>query len=88
MLFCQGYNFKKNEFLKNFKYIAVFGILGTFLSFIITTGLIQGANQLGRIFIYQDLVRDFKDISKFRVLSIWEVLLLSACLCSIDTVAS
>ena len=61
---------------------------GDFLSFIITTGLIQGANQLGRIFIYQDLVRDFKDISKFRVLSIWEVLLLSACLCSIDTVAS
>ena len=48
MLFCQGYNFKKNAFLKNFKYIAVFGIIGTFLSFAITSGLIQAANKLSK----------------------------------------
>lgn len=34
------------------------------------------------------MVRDFRDITKYRTLSVWEVLLLSACLCSIDTVAS
>lgn len=33
-------------------------------------------------------MRDAKDITNFRNLSLWEVLLLSACLCSIDTVAS
>ena len=46
MIFLQGFNFKKNAFLKNFKYIAVFGILGTFLSFAIISGLVQAANQL------------------------------------------
>ena len=88
MLFCQGYNFKKNAFLKNFKYICVFGIIGTFISFIMTAGFIQLASNLGIVFLILDLVRDFKDITKIRTLSIWEVLLLASCLCSIDTVAS
>lgn len=35
-----------------------------------------------------DLIRDAKDINVIRTLSVWEVLLFSACLCSIETGAS
>jgi NhaP-type Na+/H+ or K+/H+ antiporter len=35
-----------------------------------------------------DLVRDAKDINTIRELSVWEILLLGACFCSIDTIAS
>lgn len=33
-------------------------------------------------------MRDTNDIDNFRSLSDWEILILSACLCSIDTTAS
>jgi NhaP-type Na+/H+ or K+/H+ antiporter len=46
MIFAQGFTLKKASFIKNLKYIAVFGILGTFLSFFMTTFLIYEANQL------------------------------------------
>ncbi len=35
-----------------------------------------------------DIVRDASNISNVRNLSSWEILLLSACFCSIDTIAS
>jgi hypothetical protein len=88
MIFAQGFTLKKASFLKNIKYIAIFGILGTFLSFFITTFLIYEANQLSNNHFYLDLVIDAKDVHNTRTLSDWEVLLLSACLCSIDTIAS
>jgi len=59
----------------------MFGVIGTFAFFVVVVLLLLWANQL-------NLVRDAKDINIIRELSIWEILLLGACFCSIDTIAS
>lgn len=46
MLFAKGYTIKKGAFIKNLKYIVLFGIVGSFLSYVIITSLIYAANQL------------------------------------------
>jgi NhaP-type Na+/H+ or K+/H+ antiporter len=46
ILFAQGYTLKKGAFIKNARFIVLFGILGTFISYFITTLMIYGANQL------------------------------------------
>lgn len=46
MLFAEGYTFKKNAFFKNLKYIVMFGVVGTFISFVAISGLIYAANDL------------------------------------------
>lgn len=67
----------------------MFGVVGTFAFFVVVVLLLLWANQLSIfIFINKDLVRDAKDINIIRELSIWEILLLGACFCSIDTIAS
>lgn len=88
MLFASGFNLKKKAFVKNMSYISMFGILGTFAFFIVVVLLLLWANQLSIFNIYLDLVRDAKDITVIRELSVWEILLLGACFCSIDTIAS
>ena len=88
MLFASGFNLKKKAFVKNMSYISMFGILGTFAFFIVVVILLLWANQLSISNNYLDLVRDAKDITVIRELSVWEILLLGACFCSIDTIAS
>jgi NhaP-type Na+/H+ or K+/H+ antiporter len=88
MLFAQGFTLKKNSVIKNIGYISIYGILGTFLFYVIIVLLLLAANNLSILLNILDLVRDAHDITNIRTLSIWEVLLLGACFCSIDTIAS
>jgi len=53
MIFAQGYTLHKSVFFKNVKHILVFGLLGTFISFLISWGLIYEANQLGTLLTIQ-----------------------------------
>lgn len=46
MIFAQGYTLHKSVLFKNGKYIVLFGIIGTFASFLISWGLIYEANSL------------------------------------------
>lgn len=48
ILFTKGYTFKKGAFLKNMKFIVLFGVIGTFLSFIVISFLVYGANELSK----------------------------------------
>ena len=81
MIFAQGYTFHKSVIRQNIKYILTFGLLGTFLSFLVSWGLLNLINHL-------ELVKDLNNINNFRTLTAWEILLLAACLCSIDTISS
>ena len=49
MIFAGGYNLKKKKFFQNFIYIALFGVLGTFVCFGIMFGLTYLINHLGII---------------------------------------
>ena len=72
ILFAKGYTLKKGAFVRNARFIVLFGIVGTFVSYIVTAVLIYAANLLSiYIFIQIDLVRDAKDITNFRNLSLW-----------------
>lgn len=44
ILFSKGYTFKKGAFVKNIRFIALFGIVGTFLLYIVITLLVYAAN--------------------------------------------
>ena len=44
MIFASGYTFHKSVIKKNIKYILTFGLLGTFLSFLVCWGLIHVVN--------------------------------------------
>jgi NhaP-type Na+/H+ or K+/H+ antiporter len=46
MIFAQGYTLHKSVLFKNGKYILLFGVFGTFTSFLISWGLIYEANSL------------------------------------------
>jgi len=53
MIFAQGYTLHKAAFLKNIKNILIFGMFGTFISFLISWGLIYEANQLSNNYLIQ-----------------------------------
>lgn len=46
MIFAGGYNLKKKDFGKNFKYILIYGLVGTIVSFGVILGLTLAINQL------------------------------------------
>jgi sodium/hydrogen exchanger-like protein 6/7/sodium/hydrogen exchanger 8 len=46
MIFAGGYNLKKKDFGKNFKYILIYGLLGTITSFGVIFGLTLAVNEL------------------------------------------
>ena len=46
MIFAGGYNLKKKDFGKNFKYILIYGLVGTIVSFGVIFGLTSAINQL------------------------------------------
>jgi NhaP-type Na+/H+ or K+/H+ antiporter len=48
MLFAAGFNLKKKAFVKNMSYISMFGILGTFVFFVLIVMLLLWANQLSK----------------------------------------
>jgi len=50
ILFAKGYTFKKGAFIKNMRFIVLFGVVGTFLSFIVISLLVYGANELSKHF--------------------------------------
>ena len=54
MLFAQGYTLHKSAFFKNIKYILIFGVLGTFMSFFVSWGLLYEANALGNTLLMQN----------------------------------
>ena len=51
IIFVRGYTLHKSVFFKNAKYIVVFGLIGTFLSFLVIWGLIYKANDLSIIIV-------------------------------------
>ena len=46
MIFSGGYNLKKKEFFKNIKYILIYGLIGTLVSFFTIFGLTYAVNEL------------------------------------------
>ena len=71
MIFAAGFNLRKQSFLKNLSYITMFGVLGTFIFFVIVALLLLEANQLSKLSLnIQDLIRDAKDLNNIRTLSI------------------
>jgi NhaP-type Na+/H+ or K+/H+ antiporter len=52
ILFTKGFTFKKGAFIKNLRFIVLFGIVGTFILYIVITLLVYAANELSIIFIY------------------------------------
>ena len=76
IIFAAGYNLKKTNFVKNFGYITLFGVIGTIISFsILSVLIIFWNNQL------HDHGSDKRLLNK-------ECLLLAAVLCATDTVAA
>ena len=76
IIFAAGYNLKKTNFVKNFGYITLFGVIGTIISFsILSLLIIFWNNQL------HDHGSDKRLLNK-------ECLLLAAVLCATDTVAA
>lgn len=71
ILFTKGFTFKKGAFIKNIRFIVLFGIVGTFILYIVITLLVYAANELSIILYTIDLMRDAKDITNFRNLSLW-----------------
>lgn len=76
IIFAAGYNLKKTNFVKNFGYITLFGVIGTIISFAILSVLIIYWNNL-----LHDRGSDKRLLNK-------ECLLLAAVLCATDTVAA
>ena len=76
IIFAAGYNIKKRNFVQNFGYIALFGVLGTLISFVVLSLM---------ILFWNDLLHDKN--SSMRLMN-KECLLLAAVLCATDTVAA
>ena len=76
IIFAAGYNLKKKNFMKNFGYITLFGVIGTLISFGVLSFL---------ILFWNDLLHD--QGSPLRLLN-KECLLLASVLCATDTVAA
>jgi NhaP-type Na+/H+ or K+/H+ antiporter len=76
IIFAAGYNLKKSNFVKNFGYITLFGVLGTLISFVILSAL---------IIFWNDLLHEKG--SNMRLMT-KECLLLASVLCATDTVAA
>ncbi len=49
MIFAGGYNLKKKDFGKNFKYILIYGLVGTIVSFGVIFGLTYAVSKLNWI---------------------------------------
>lgn len=76
IIFAAGYNLKKSNFVKNFGYITLFGVLGTLISFVVLSAMIV---------FWNETLND-KD-SNMRLMT-KECLLLASVLCATDTVAA
>lgn len=76
IIFAAGYNLKKTNFVKNFGYISLFGVIGTIISFAVLSCL---------IIFWNNLLHD--QSSSLRLLN-KECLLLASVLCATDTVAA
>ena len=76
IIFAAGYNLKKTNFMKNFGYITLFGVIGTLISFGVLSFL---------IIFWNDLL--LEPGSSMRLLK-KECLLLASVLCATDTIAA
>lgn len=76
IIFAAGYNLKKSNFVKNFGYISLFGVIGTLISFIVLSAL---------ILFFNDMIHGHDSSMR---LQYKECLLLASVLCATDTVAA
>jgi len=76
IIFAAGYNLKKSNFVKNFGYITLYGVIGTLISFVVLSILIV---------FWNDTLHEPK--SSMRLMT-KECLLLASVLCATDTVAA
>lgn len=80
MIFAGGYNLKKRKFGQNIKYIILFGLLGTLVSFGVIFGLTYLINQLGWIINLGD--------GATITLTLGLIIKFSATICATDSVAA
>jgi NhaP-type Na+/H+ or K+/H+ antiporter len=80
MIFAGGYNLKKRKFFQNFKYILIFGVFGTIISFFVIFSLTYLINKLEWIKKWDD--------SQTVILSTVFIIKFSATICATDSVAA
>lgn len=80
IIFSGGYNLNKRRFFQNFYYICTFGVLGTLISFFITTWLTWVIQDKGLIHVAG------KD--KSIPLNIYQIMIFSATVSATDSVAA
>ena len=85
MLFEDGYNIRKRKFFQNIFYINLYGIFGTICNFFIIFGFIYAFSANSMLYIIVGLITTISSSTPV-VLQNWQLLVISACLCSIDTV--
>lgn len=88
MIFEGGYNLRKTLVFKNFAYIALFGVIGTIVAFLVVTGLTFAVNSLGTPVYDAGLIRDFNNQEDIVSLSTSTILIYSATICATDSVAA
>lgn len=86
IIFAAGYNLKRRNFFKNFAYIFIFGILGTFITFFVIFFLAYAVSESDWIYIQSSPNKERNQ--KVIHLSIEDCLYFAATLCATDTVAS
>jgi NhaP-type Na+/H+ or K+/H+ antiporter len=81
MIFAGGYNLKKKDFGKNFKYILIYGLVGTITSFGVIFGLTYLINKL-------DWIVPFRSNSHIEQLETALIVKYSATISATDSVAA
>ena len=85
MLFEDGYNIRKRKFFQNIFYVNLYGIFGTICNFFFIFGFIYAFSANGMPLLIVGLITTISS-SQPLILQNWQILVISACLCSIDTV--
>lgn len=86
MLFEDGYNIKKRKFFQNISYINLYGVLGTVLNLTVFFWIFYAFSHFSKKAINLDLIRSVNNA--ILPVQIWQIILLSSSLCSIDTVVA
>jgi len=86
IIFAAGYNLKQRNFFKNFSYISIFGILGTFITFIVIFVLTYAVSEIDWIYI-ESSPDSYRNKSIVH-LTMSDCLYFAATTCATDTVAS
>lgn len=88
IMFEDGYNFPRRKFFQNFRFINLYGILGTVFNFFITWGLLHVFNISGTSCDIAGLFVSVSDAQESITLLNWQTLMMASALCSIEPVVT